>query len=375
MAVTILAASVAAFLLAWGLSRLVIAAGVLDAPNAIRKVHTTPTPTAGGVGIAVAFAAAMALALSPDFGSWIAAVEPRSLTALAGCVIAAVLLLVIGVIDDLRPLAARPKFVMLAVLSCLYAVLVARADGVTIAANVSLTFPPAFAMAGSALFFFTLVNAVNFMDGANGLAIGSTAIGVAGLAAISLAHGAPHVGIACAIAAAAMAGFLMWNFPNGRLFAGDAGALFCGGLAAGLSLIAVRDAGVSIFIPPILFFPMLADVLLTLAWRVSQRRPTLKSHRDHLFQIGLRHGLSHRRVTMIYWIAALHCALVAFLASFGARVSLGADELRDAPTFFHAAAAAAALAPIAAWATLAIVAMKIAAKVREFAATHALDSE
>lgn len=372
---TILVASLVAFVVAVAAARLVMAAGVLDAPNAVRKVHVTPTPTSGGIGIAAAFAVALAIALTPDFGAWITAVEPRGLTALAGCVIAALILLVIGVIDDLRPLAAMPKFILLAALSCFYAVLVARADGVTIAANVSIGFAPAFAMAGSALFFFTLVNTVNFMDGANGLAIGSTAIGVVGLAAISLAHGAPHVAIACAAAAAAMIGFLVWNFPNGRLFAGDAGALFCGGLAAGLSLIAVQDAGVSIFIPPILFFPMLADVLLTLAWRVSQRRPTLKSHRDHLFQIGLRNGLSHRRVTLIYWIAALHCVLVAFLASFGARIAVGADGLEDAPTFFHAAAAAAALAPIAAWATLALVAVKVSGKVRQFAAANRLDSE
>lgn len=375
MAITIITASVCAFVVAVAATRLVMAAGVLDAPNAVRKVHREPTPTAGGLGIAIAVAVAFGLAMMPDLGAWIAIVEPRALTSLTGCLVTALILLVIGVIDDLRPLAAVPKFAMLAVLSCLFAVLVARADGVTIASNVTLTFPVAFAMAGSALFFFTLVNTVNFMDGANGLAIGSTAIGVIGLGAIAMAHDAPHVAIACAIAAAAMIGFLVWNFPNGRLFAGDTGALFCGGLAAGLSLIVVQDAGVSIFVPPILFFPMLADVLLTLAWRVSQRRPTLKSHRDHVFQIGLRHGLSHRRVTLIYWIVALHCALIAFVASFGPRIAVGADMMGDAPHWVHAAAAAAALAPIAAWATLAIVALKVAAKVRQFAAVHGLDKD
>lgn len=373
---TLIAATLTAFLASLIGSRMVVALGVLDAPTSVRKVHAAPTPTSGGIAIGVAIAIAIAVACAPPLRDWAYALSPGDIARLGLCLATAFVLLLIGVVDDLRPLSARPKFSLMALIAWLYAAFVAHAQGFALTAHVGVDFGWALGIAGSALFFFTLVNTVNFMDGANGLAIGSTAIGTAGLGVICAVHGAPHLGLACAIAAAAMAGFLVWNFPAGRLFAGDAGSLFVGGLAAGLSLIAVQDAGISIFIPPILFFPMLADVLLTLAWRVGQRRPLMKAHRDHLFQIGLRAKLTHRRVTLTYWLLAIHCALVAFLASYGPRIAIGGEgQMADAPLAFQLAAWAAAAAPIVAWAVLALVAIKVSAHVRAYARRVGLDGE
>jgi Fuc2NAc and GlcNAc transferase len=371
---TIIAAAIAFFGAVLG-ARIVMAAGLMDAPTAVRKVHRAPTPTAGGLGIAFAFALALAAALHPTIGLFAGAIDRGAATGLAGCVTAAFALLVIGVIDDAWPLSPRLKFGLMCAVAFAFTAFVARADGLSIAPGLSVPLPAVLAIIGSTLFYFTLVNAVNFMDGANGLAIGSTAIGVAGLGAIAAAHSAPSLALACAAASAAMAGFLVWNFPAGRIFAGDAGSLFCGALAAGLSLAAVQDAGVSVFVPPILFFPMLADVLLTLAWRVGKKRPALRSHRDHLFQIGLRHGLSHRRITLTYWMAALHCVLVAFLASFGARVDLAQSGSLAKEPMFLVAAWLAAFAPVIAWAALALVSLKVAGKLRVFAVKYGLDGE
>jgi Fuc2NAc and GlcNAc transferase len=371
---TIIAAAIAFVGAVLG-ARVVMAAGLMDAPTAVRKVHRAPTPTAGGLGIAFAFALALAAALHPMSGLLVGAIEPGAAADLAGCVAAAFALLVIGVIDDAWPLSPRRKFALMMTVAFTFTALAARADGLSIAPGLAVPLPTVLAIAGSALFYFTLVNAVNFMDGANGLAIGSTAIGVAGLGAIAAAHEAPSLALACATATAAMAGFLVWNFPSGRIFAGDAGSLFCGALAAGLSLVAVQDAGVSVFVPPILFFPMLADVLLTLAWRVGRKRPALRSHRDHLFQIGLRHGLSHRRITLTYWIVAIHCGLVAFLASFGARIDLAQTGALVKAPMFMLAAWVAAFAPLIAWAALALVSIKVSGKLRAFAAKNGLDGE
>ena len=107
-----------------------------------------------------------------------------------------------------------------------------------------------------------------------------------------------------------MIGFLIWNFPGGHLFAGDSGALFSGAIAALVSLGLIHEAGLSPFVPPILFFPLLADALLTLAWRVSQGRPLLVGHTEHLYQIAMRVGWPHARVTFAYWCAMAACGLI-----------------------------------------------------------------
>jgi len=373
MLLATLVAVAVAFLSALIAARAVMAAGIMDAPSSVRKVHRAPTPTSGGLGIALAFAASLAAVGAPGAVHWTFPLEPGAAADLAGCAAAGFALLVIGVIDDAWPLSPRLKFALMATIACLFAAFVASAPGLTVSSGLDVPLPTPLAIAGSALFFFTLINAVNFMDGANGLAIGSTAIGVAGLGAIVAAHDSAALALACAAAAAAMAGFLVWNFPAGRLFAGDAGSLFCGGLAASLSLVAVQDAGVSVFVPPILFFPMLADVLLTLAWRVGRQRSAFKAHRDHLFQIGLRNGLSHRRVTLTYWIAAVHCALIAFLVSFAAKIDVAA--LAKAPTAYQLPAWVAALSPLFAWAALALVSLQISRKVRAFAESRGLDGE
>jgi UDP-N-acetylmuramyl pentapeptide phosphotransferase/UDP-N-acetylglucosamine-1-phosphate transferase len=164
---------------------------------------------------------------------------------------------------------------------------------------------------------FTLVNAVNFMDGANGLSMGSVAIGMIGLCTIAVTHGdgTGSGAIAAACTAGALVGFLLWNFPHARLFAGDSGALFVGGLAALTSLLVIHRTELSPVVPAIIFFPLLADVLLTLAWRAIRRRSLLDGHSEHLYQIAIHGGMSHAAIALIYWGAMTACGVIAFLAA------------------------------------------------------------
>lgn len=363
----------AALLLSLGLCRVVIFAGVSDPPNEARKAHKQATPTSGGLAIGAAFAAALAGLIPvtaidwaprlPDGGAWgVLWVLLGSLAALA-----------MGVVDDVRPLGPRLKFLAVATGALLFAGAVAHARYFTIGPGVTFDVGLMVAVVGSALWIFTLVNSVNFMDGANGLAMGSTAIGLVGLAALAAFSGAWH-GVALALlGAAALAGFLVWNFGLGRLFAGDAGALFAGALAALTALLVIRDGAVSPLAPPILFFPTLADVLLTLLWRVLHGRPLLKAHADHLFQIALRAGWPHRRVSLVYWILTVHCAVIGVLAAFGPRVA------RDWSVPAHAANPLvsgvvwlAALAPWIALIALALVSIRVAHKVRAYAEVRGL---
>jgi UDP-N-acetylmuramyl pentapeptide phosphotransferase/UDP-N-acetylglucosamine-1-phosphate transferase len=292
--------------------RAMMAAGVVDEPDVARKAHRAPTPTSGGVGAAAGFALGMvALTLLTLWRSELDAQTFNWIAAAAGfsCGFAA-----LGLCDDAWPLGPRLKFSLFTLGALASAWIVGIVHTLPLSDELMVALPFWVGLVGSALWVFTLVNAVNFMDGANGLAMGSVATGLIGLALVSLNADAPGAAALAFCGAAALAGFLVWNYPHGKLFAGDSGALFAGALAALASLIAIREGGVSPFIPPLLFFPLLADVLLTLAWRVSRKRRLLAGHAEHLYQIVIRGGATHAAVSARYWAVTAACAIVALIA-------------------------------------------------------------
>lgn len=369
-----------ASLISAALAPVVKAGGLWDNPDGARKVHNTPNATAGGVAAAAGFAAALALLAFWPAAAWIESLPPSALQRSALAVGAAFCALMLGLIDDLRPIGPRIKFGCITGLGLFIAIFIARAETFPIAGPIVLPVGLVFGILGSALWVFTLANGVNFIDGANGLAMGSMSVGLLGMAALGLAHGAPHVTALSLCAIGGLVGFLVWNFPKGLIFAGDAGSLFIGVLAAAAALLLIRDGGVSPIIPPLLFFPILADVLLTLAFRVKHGRRVLEPHREHLYQVAMKAGVSHKRISLIYWVATAHCAAIAFVASFGPLIapSAGFRPFAGDVSFMEAlamrgAAWTASLAPIIALVVLAWVSMRISDRVRRYAETLDID--
>jgi UDP-N-acetylmuramyl pentapeptide phosphotransferase/UDP-N-acetylglucosamine-1-phosphate transferase len=379
MLVELLLAMALAGLASAALCPVVIAAGLWDNPDSARKNHHAPTPTAGGLAAASGFALALAVLSFWPHTQWTETLAHGASLKIALAVAAAFAALMLGLFDDLHNLGPRFKFGLMTALSLFVAIFIARAQVFSIGGGVVLDTGIIFGVLGSALWVFTMANAVNFIDGANGLSMGSMAVGLVGLAVIAVVHGAPHAAALALCGVGGLVGLLCWNFPKGKVFAGDAGALFSGVLAAAAGLILVQDGGVSPIIPPLLFFPILADVLLTLAYRVRKGRPLLEAHREHLYQVGLRAGLSHTRIAVIYWIATAHCAAIAFVASYAVRIapsSLLEPQPGDVPiatvVLGQAAGWFASLAPYIALAVLAIVAMRVSDRVRRFAEARSL---
>jgi UDP-N-acetylmuramyl pentapeptide phosphotransferase/UDP-N-acetylglucosamine-1-phosphate transferase len=293
--------------------RVLIALGPVDRPSLARHEHTSPTPTSGGVGIALGFAAGLVVVALIPQGTW-AEITLRSLERVFISLGFACVFLGIGVWDDARPLSASIKFSAFGLLA-LSATFAIGAIQSFAFADAAILIPTWAGIAGTALWIFTMINAVNFMDGANGLAMGSVTIGLLALAAISAVHGSA-AGMAVSLTAAgALCGFLYWNFPGGKLFAGDSGALFTGALAALASIVVIHRTGLSPLVPPILFFPLLADVLLTLAWRVYRRHSLLDGHSEHIYQILIRGGMSHAEIALTYWAAMAVCGGIGFLVA------------------------------------------------------------
>jgi UDP-N-acetylmuramyl pentapeptide phosphotransferase/UDP-N-acetylglucosamine-1-phosphate transferase len=343
--------------------RAVIAAGIEDAPVSLRKVHASPVATSGGLAIAAGVAAGMLALTQPAFQTWAGALPTGALGHLGAAMAISIGFLIVGAIDDVRALGPLTKFGAFAALAVCVALFVARVEYFTLTPHIGVSLGAIASVLGSALFVFTMVNTVNFIDGANGLSAGSVGIGLAGLAAAAVVCGAAHAAALALCGVGALLGFLYWNFPRARLFAGDSGALFIGAIAACAGLLLVVDGGVSPFVPPMFFFPMLADVLLTLAWRLPRRPKLLEGHRDHHFHIGLRAGLGHTRVSIVYWIVTAHCAAVGFVTAAASR---GADD--------EGFGAIVGYLPLTAFLVLAAAALQTSTRIRKFAKARGYDA-
>jgi len=302
-----------AFVTSLVVCRAIIWMGPVDAPDEERKQHRAPTPTSGGIGIGAGFGAAMVM-LSLFSINWRFEISPQGVSMLWVSALFAYPLLFIGFVDDTRRLSAEFKFFVYSALSIAAAWLMGVVSEVQIG-GVLIQLPFVLGLIGTGLWVFTLLNVVNFMDGANGMAMGSVAIGLIALAIIAFAGGSVGGGAMALCCAGALAGFLVWNFPNGRLFAGDSGALFAGAIAAFGCLIVIARAGMSPLVAPILFFPLLADALLTLLYRARRGRSLLVAHAEHIYQIAMSAGWSHTRIALTYWAAMAACGAIAWFVN------------------------------------------------------------
>ena len=175
-------------------------------------------------------------------------------------------------------------------------------------------------------------NAMNFIDGLNGLAAGVALIACGFLAVIAAAQDGWFVYFAALLLAAGLIGFLPFNFPRARIFMGDVGSQFCGFVLAVLAVAASRFSQVemSFILVPILLFGVLFDVAFTLARRLLTGQSVTRPHRSHIYQVAQRSGVSPIAVTLVHWAFAASggvCCLIFISAPTSLKTVLPAAPL------------------------------------------------
>ncbi len=248
----------------------------MDSPNA-RSLHVHPTPRIGGLGI-------MAGVAFSDYLAHPGVVLVPPLLALGLCLL--------SLLDDLRGLSVWLRLL-----------------GHGVAAAVALHFLPGvsgWAWWGGWLALVWMTNLYNFMDGADGLAGGMAVLGFAGYGVAAWLGGSESLATLAWCIAAAVAGFLRFNFPPARVFMGDSGSIPLGFLAASLGL-GGWSAGIwPLAFPVLVFSPFIADASVTLSRRAWLGVPVWQAHRDHYYQRLVRMGWSHRRLALAaYAVMAL----------------------------------------------------------------------
>jgi UDP-GlcNAc:undecaprenyl-phosphate GlcNAc-1-phosphate transferase len=285
--------------------RVMIAVGVPDRPDA-RKAHTQVTPKSGGVGIVAAFL--LGVLLLYQYGQVSRLPEGHFL----GIIGAAVLMALVSFIDDLFDvsflikLAAQFLSAAVAVAAGLWVHVFALPYWGPVDAGL-LGIPLTFA------FILFVTNAMNFIDGLNGLAAGVTLVACLFLAGIAAVYDGFFVYTAALLLAGGVLGFLPFNFPRAKIFMGDVGSQFCGFMLALFGIAAARyeSQPLSFLLVPLLLSGVLFDVAFTLIRRLLAGENIARAHRGHLYQVAARSGLDPRLVALIHWAFVLIGGLTA----------------------------------------------------------------
>jgi UDP-GlcNAc:undecaprenyl-phosphate GlcNAc-1-phosphate transferase len=298
--------------------RLSIRANYLAIPNE-RSMHSRPIPYGGGAAMFVGFLVAIlaATALPPFRGSHLFTDSAEPL----GVVLAAGAMFAVGLIDDARAMSAPAKIAgQVLAASILYFLGATMYEfKLPLAGFVVLT--PGILPLITAAWVIALTNAINFIDGLDGLAAGVVAIGGGALAIyglrlqdlgfIPMDNVGPLVAvIACGICI----GFLPFNFPPARLFMGDSGALFLGVLMAASTMViggrvptTTPTSGVTYFFFAPLFIPFfilgvpIVDMAFAFVRRTARGLPFHTPDKKHIHHRLLSLGHGPRRTVVILW--------------------------------------------------------------------------
>ncbi|HEU5287839.1 MAG TPA: MraY family glycosyltransferase [Candidatus Limnocylindria bacterium] len=296
-------------------ARLAERLGMLDVPGG-RRLHPRPIARPGGLAIAIAFGLTiLAFWLVDRYAGrpFLIPEEVRSprftLTALA-----AILGMTVGFVDDLFELRARWQFlgqIIVAAIIIAAGIRIEFIDDPFGGGLIQLGMPIAVAFT-----FFWIVgmnNALNFIDGLDGLAAGVSAIAAATLGAIALLPqvSEPFVAWMAFSLAGAAIGFLLFNFHPARIFLGSTGVVFVGTMLAVLSIFGTAKVAAALLV---LGVPII-DTFYVLLRRTLQGRPPFAPDRGHFHHRLLDVGLSHSQAVLLIYALTLGFGTLAFLTS------------------------------------------------------------
>src|ERR1051326_2759171 len=277
-----------------------------DEPRDDRRVHQKPVPRLGGVAIYLSILIPLSvLSLVNNLVSRGLRPQLKEIVVLLGC---GLLVLLLGVYDDLRGANAALKFAALAAVTTLFYALGGRIGGLSIPFIGGITIHPVLGFVLTMIWVVGIANAFNLIDGIDGLASGSALFSSLVLLTVSLIQGNAMLTAMALVLTGALAGFLRYNFNPASIFLGDSGSLFIGFTLAALSVQGSQKAStaVAVAIPILACGLPVVDAGVTIARRFVSGKPIFQGDREHIHHMLLARGWSQRRVALVlYGVSAL----------------------------------------------------------------------
>ncbi len=302
------------------------AIGALDQPNE-RKAHRQPMPRIGGVAVFASFFISLGFFLAFDpyltFPRWIVGTQGLLL------MVSLVMVVLLGVWDDLKTLRPSQKFVVQILLSSTVYFAGFRISGITHPFMPGLLNLGVFDYLVTVLWIVGVTNAINLIDGLDGLASGVSAIAALTTVPIAILHGEPGTAVIALILAGAVLGFLRYNFNPAKIFLGDSGSLFLGFMLAVLSTQSSTKSttAFSILVPILALGLPIMDTLLSMLRRLlrsflpNQTNSTkgmrvlaslFRPDRGHIHHRLMDRGLSHRKAVLTLYVVSCSLGAIAF---------------------------------------------------------------
>ncbi|MCD6310392.1 MAG: undecaprenyl/decaprenyl-phosphate alpha-N-acetylglucosaminyl 1-phosphate transferase, partial [Candidatus Eremiobacteraeota bacterium] len=281
--------------------RLAIKTGALDQPDS-RKVHTRPIPRLGGTAIFFSFFTILFGILA--YLKFIKGIELKGIENLTAIFISSSILFTIGLIDDFKGLTPRAKLAFQVIAAL---ILIQQGIGITFLRQPSggLVYLPAWlAIVLSLLWLVIVTNALNLMDGLDGLLAGISVITGFIFLVASVIKGQVLVALMMAIIMGTCLGFLKYNFNPARIFMGDSGSLFLGLLFATVAVMGglKSTATISLIFPVLIMAVPLLDTTLAIFRRIKKRRPIFQADKEHIHHQLLSHGWSQAGAVLLIYI-------------------------------------------------------------------------
>lgn len=317
--------------------RIATRVGAVDKPGEERKIHKTPTPLFGGVAVGVAFIAGASL-LWPELTAGY--LLPKHVT---GVCIGVLVLMIGGALDDKYNLSPAQQIIT-PVLAAL--IMIAAGAGIAYITNplggvlqldtvqfelFRIGDTPYHLTVWADLFSFLwllgMMYTTKFLDGLDGLVSGVTVIGMVILFVLSISEPVlqPETGWLALIAAAAFAGFLVWNWNPARIFLGESGSLIAGFLLGTIAIISGAKIATALLIMGI---PILDVAWVILRRFVVERRSPFQADRKHLHLRLLDAGLSHKQTVLLLYVFTAGFGITGlYLHSFAKLLALAAVGL------------------------------------------------
>lgn len=270
--------------------------GAVDVPRDNRRMHKVPIPRMGGLAIFLGFVTAALL-----FG--------RIDTQMKSILMGAVVLIILGIADDMKPLPALFKLVVQ-----IGAAMIPISNGVR-AYSIANPFVEydyirlgAWAVPFTIIWIVGMINAVNFIDGLDGLAVGISSIASFSMLIVAALVSEPYVVIIMAAVAGSCIGFMPFNMNPAKIFMGDTGSMFLGYILAVMSIQGMFKfyAIVTFVVPFIVLALPIIDTLFAIIRRIIHGKSPFAADRGHVHHRLVDLGFNQKQtVAILYAISAV----------------------------------------------------------------------
>jgi len=277
--------------------------GAVDKPDA-RKVHTRIMPRLGGLAIFVATTIGLLVFTNTGFFPmyWM--------------LLGSIVIVIIGILDDMNPMSAKTKLLgqILAAMIVVYGGI--RIDFINVPFMDEPIYFGQWSWVISILWIVGITNALNLIDGLDGLASGVSSIALSSIAIMSLMMGNITVATISLILLGATLGFLYYNFYPAKIFMGDSGSLYLGFFLASLSILGFKNITMISYVIPILILGVpIFDTLFAIVRRYRSGLSITAPDKKHLHHCIISLGFSHRATVLIIYGITMMFSLAAIFLS------------------------------------------------------------